>query len=97
VEYINRPQVGGISGLEKGLGGLVNSWIGSGPNLPISADQLQGVLPCEALNQAAAKFGVDPSQLTSLMTQLLPEVVDKMTLTGQAASAGRSSSLGVEN
>ena len=51
MEYINSPQVGGISGLqqkfqEKGLGGLVTSWIGSGQNLPISADQLQSVLHC---------------------------------------------------
>jgi uncharacterized protein YidB (DUF937 family) len=93
MEYINSPQVGGISGLqrmfqEKGLGGLVSSWISSGPNLPISADQLQNVLHCDALNQAAAKFGIDPTQLTSMMTQLLPHVVDKMTPTGQAASAG---------
>lgn len=93
MEYINSPQVGGISGLqrmfqEKGLGGLVGSWISSGQNLPISADQLQSVLHSDALNQAAAKFGVDPGHLTSMMTQLLPHVVDKMTPTGQAASAG---------
>jgi uncharacterized protein YidB (DUF937 family) len=92
MEYINSPQVGGISGLqqkfqEKGLGGLVSSWIGSGPNLPISADQLQSVLHSDALNQAAAKLGVDPGHLTSMMTQLLPHVVDKMTPTGQAAAA----------
>ncbi len=94
MEYINSPQVGGISGLqqkfqEKGLGGLVSSWIGSGENIPISADQLQSVLHSDALNQAAAKFGVDPNHLTSMMTQLLPHVVDKMTPTGQAAAAAQ--------
>lgn len=93
-EYINSPQVGGLSGLqsmfqEKGLGGLVSSWIGSGQNLPISADQLNSVLHCDALNQAAAKFGIDPNQLQSMMTQLLPHIVDKMTPKGQAAAAGR--------
>ena len=61
MEYINSPQVGGISGLqqkfqEKGLGGLVSSWIGSGQNLPISADQLQSVLHSDALNQAAVNL-----------------------------------------
>ena len=94
MEYINSPQVGGISGLqqkfqEKGLGGLVSSWIGSGQNLPISADELQSVLHSDALNQAAAMFGVDPGHLTSMMTQLLPHVVDKMTPTGQAAAAAQ--------
>jgi uncharacterized protein YidB (DUF937 family) len=93
-EYINSPQVGGISGLqkmfeEKGLGGIVGSWIGSGQNLPISADQLNSVLHCDALNQVASKFGIDPNTLQSMMTQVLPHVVDKMTPNGQAAAAGQ--------
>jgi uncharacterized protein YidB (DUF937 family) len=94
MEYVNSPQVGGVSGLqkmfeEKGLGGLVSSWAGSGQNLPISTDQLQSVLHCDALNQAAAKFGVDPSQLTSMMTELLPHVVGKLGSSGQAAAAAQ--------
>jgi uncharacterized protein YidB (DUF937 family) len=92
MEYVNSPQVGGISGLqrmfqEKGLGGIVGSWIGNGQNLPISGDQLQSVLHSDALQQAAQRFGVDPSQLTSMMTTLLPHVVDKMTPNGQVADA----------
>jgi uncharacterized protein YidB (DUF937 family) len=91
-DYINSPQVGGISGLqkmfqEKGLGGIVGSWIGTGQNLPISADQLNSVLHCDALNQVASKFGIDPNTLQSMMTQVLPHVVDQMTPNGQAASA----------
>src|SRR4029077_3197504 len=39
LDYVNSPQVGGISGLqrlfqEKGLGGIVSSWISTGQNLP---------------------------------------------------------------
>ncbi|HEY2821542.1 MAG TPA: YidB family protein [Candidatus Acidoferrum sp.] len=91
-DYINSPQVGGISGLqkmfqEKGLGGIVSSWIGTGQNLPISTDQLNSVLHCDALNQVASKFGIDPNMLQTAMTQLLPHVVDKMTPNGQAAAA----------
>jgi len=46
MEYVNSPQVGGLSGLQpkfqdKGLGGVMRSWIGTGQNLPISAEQLQ--------------------------------------------------------
>jgi uncharacterized protein YidB (DUF937 family) len=93
MEYINSPQVGGVSGLqkmfqEKGLGGVVASWVGNGQNLPISAEQLQGVLHSEALQQAAQKAGLDPSQLTSMMAQLLPHVVDKLTPNGQAPDTG---------
>jgi uncharacterized protein YidB (DUF937 family) len=96
MEYVNSPQVGGISGLqkmfeEKGLGHIVGSWIGSGQNLPISSDQLQSVLHSEALNQAAQKFGIDPNQLSSMMSQLLPHVVDKMTPGDQGAAASAAS------
>jgi uncharacterized protein YidB (DUF937 family) len=96
MEYVNSPQVGGVSGLQKmfedkGLGHIVSSWIGSGQNLPISGDQLQSVLHSDALNQAAQKFGVDPNQLTSMMSQLLPHVVDKMTPGEQASAAGAAS------
>ena len=87
LNYVNSPQVGGISGLqkmfqEKGLGGIVSSWIGTGQNLPISADQLQNVLHSGALQQAAQNAGIDPSQLVSMMTTFLPHIVDKLTPNG---------------
>lgn len=93
LDYINSPQVGGLSGLSQmmhnqGLGGIVSSWIGTGQNLPISQDQLQGVLHSDALERVAAKVGMDPSQLTGMMTQLLPHVVDKLTPNGQMPDAG---------
>ncbi len=93
MEYINSPQVGGISGLQqmfqqKGLGGVISSWIGTGQNLPVSADQLQNVLHSGALEQVAAKAGIDPSQLTSMMSTLLPNVVDKLTPNGEVPDSG---------
>lgn len=93
MDYINSPQVGGISGLQQmfhnqGLGGLISSWIGTGQNLPISQDQLQGVLHGEALQSVAAKAGLDPSRLTGMMAQLLPHVVDKLTPNGQVPDSG---------
>ena len=93
MDYINSPQVGGISGLQQmfhkqGLGGLNSSWIGTGQKLPISQDQLQDVLHGDALKNAAAKAGMDPSQLTGMMSQLLPHVVDKLTPNGQIPDSG---------
>jgi uncharacterized protein YidB (DUF937 family) len=88
LEYVNSPQVGGIAGLqrmfeEKGLGGIVASWISTGQNLPISADQLQNVLHGGALENMAAKSGIDTSQLTTIFSQLMPHAVDQMTPNGQ--------------
>ncbi len=93
LDYINSPQVGGISGLQqmfeqKGLGGIVSSWIGTGQNLPISADQLQGVLHSDALQNIAAKTGMSTDQLTGVLSQMLPHVVDKLTPNGQVPDAG---------
>lgn len=93
MDYINSPQIGGLSGLQQmfqnqGLGGVISSWIGTGQNLPISQDQLQSVLHSEALQSAAAKSGMDPSQLTGMMAQLLPHVVDKLTPDGQVPDSG---------
>src|SRR5262249_15484310 len=93
LDYVNSPQVGGISGLqkmfqEKGLGGIVSSWIGTGQNLPISADQLQNVLHSGALQQAAQNAGIDPGQLVSMMTTFLPHIVDKLTPNGLVPENG---------
>jgi uncharacterized protein YidB (DUF937 family) len=90
LDYINSPQVGGIAGLqkmfeEKGLGNIISSWIGTGQNLPISADQLQKVLHGSALENMASKSGIDVSQLTSMFSQLMPHAVDQMTPNGQIA------------
>ena len=91
--YINSPQVGGIAGLQSmfqqgGLGNIVSSWIGSGQNLPVSASQLQNVLHGGALQQAAQQAGMDPSQLTGMMSSLLPHLVDKLSPNGQVPDAG---------
>ena len=93
MEYVNSPQVGGLSGLqqrfqEKGLGGVMSSWTGTGQNLPVSVEQLQSVLHSGALEQVAAKAGIDPSQLTLMMSTLLPHVVDKLTPSGEVPESG---------
>jgi len=91
--YINSPQVGGIAGLQTvfqqgGLGHIVSSWVGSGQNLPVSADQLQNVLHSGALQEAAQKAGMDPSQLTGMMSTLLPHLINHLTPNGQVPDAG---------
>ncbi len=88
MHYINSPQVGGIAGLQSmfqqgGLGHILSSWIGTGQNLPVSASQLQNVLHGGALQEAAQKAGMDPTQLTGAMASLLPHLMDKMSPNGQ--------------
>jgi len=81
-------QQGGLPGLlEKfsngGMGELVSSWVGSGGNLPVSAEQIQQVLGNEQVTALAEKFGIDPQQLSQGLADYLPQAVDKLTPDGQ--------------
>src|ERR1700675_4752275 len=87
MQMIN-SQPGGLSGLlqqfhDKGLGGLVSSWVSTGQNLPISADQIQHVLGSEQVKELAARAGISPDAAGSHLAQLLPMLVDKLTPNGQ--------------
>ena len=98
IGYVNSPQVGGIAGLQKmfqqgGLGSVFSSWVGSGQNMPVSTDQLQSILHSSALQEAAQKAGLNPDQLTGMMSTLLPHLVDKLSPNGQLAEAGTLQSM----
>ncbi len=87
MQMIN-SQPSGLSGLvqqfhDKGLGSLVSSWVGTGQNLPISADQLQHVLGSDQVKELAAKAGISPETAGSHLAQLLPVLIDKLTPNGQ--------------
>jgi Uncharacterized protein conserved in bacteria len=55
---------------------------------PVSADQIHQVLGSDTVNQLAAKAGVDPSEAASSLSQLLPQLVDKLTPGGQIPEGG---------
>jgi uncharacterized protein YidB (DUF937 family) len=85
---LNNQQMGGIEGLVqkfsgKGLGDIVNSWVGTGQNLPVSPQQIQQALGNDTIKQFASKMGVNPDQVTQQLSDLLPKVVDKLTPNGQ--------------
>jgi uncharacterized protein YidB (DUF937 family) len=81
-------QANGLSELvntfqQKGLTGIVNSWVGTGANLPINADQIEQALGQERVQQIASKCGMDPEVLKGQLAQVLPTVVDKLTPNGR--------------
>lgn len=82
---------GGLAGLvqafqSKGLGEVAASWVGTGANLPISADQIQQVLGSGALGGLAEKFGMSSEDVSGRLSELLPQVVDKLTPNGEVES-----------
>lgn len=83
--------LGGKDGLQnlvnqfdaKGLGDIIGSWISTGQNKSISADQIQNVFGSDALSGIASKLGLNVNDLSSQLSNLLPDVVDKLTPHGK--------------
>ena len=79
---------GGLTGLVqqfagKGLGDIVNSWVSTGQNLPITAQQVQQGLGANTIQQLASKTGIAPEEISSHLTEILPKLVDKLTPDGK--------------
>jgi uncharacterized protein YidB (DUF937 family) len=90
---VGNPATGGLGGLvEKlkagGLGPQVSSWIGSGPNQAVSADQIQAALGNEHVQELAQKFGLSPSEVSSHLSQILPEVISHLSPGGSLPDHG---------
>ena len=80
--------IGGLIGLvarmqQSGLGDVAKSWVGTGQNQPISPDQLGGVLGQDTVAGMAGQLGMNQGDLLSQLSQMLPQVVDKLTPQGQ--------------
>jgi uncharacterized protein YidB (DUF937 family) len=78
----------GLKGLverfrQGGLEEIIKSWIGTGPNKPISANQLQQTLAPETIAGLSRETGLPRNALLSELSRLLPEVVDKLTPNGK--------------
>lgn len=73
---------------QKGLGDVVGSWVSTGQNLPISAEQIQSVLGSAQVQALAAKAGIDPQMASAAIAQILPHLVDKATPDGRIPSGG---------
>jgi uncharacterized protein YidB (DUF937 family) len=78
---------GGLQGVisqfqQNGLGPTVQSWVGTGPNQPISADQIQNALGPDLLRHLSEKSGMSVQDLSHKLAQVLPQAIDTMTPNG---------------
>ena len=81
-------QNGGIQGVlakcqQAGMGQQAQSWIGTGQNMPISADALSQIFGQGQLGQIAQQLGMSHEQVANGLAQSLPHVVDHMTPGGE--------------
>ena len=71
-----------------GMGDVIGSWIGPGQNAPISGDQLSNVLGTDTISDLAAQLGVSNDEAAGQLSQVLPEVVDRLTPQGHVPADG---------
>lgn len=87
---------GGLGGLlsnfqQAGLGHIAQSWVGNGPNQPVSPQQLQSVFGESQVQNMASQSGMAPQDFLSQLSQHLPNVVNGMTPNGQIDDEGSRS------
>ena len=78
---------GGLSGIiekfqNEGLGGVIASWISTGPNESISPDQLHSVLGDDMVQGLSERSGLDMTSVLSNLSVMLPSLVDQATPDG---------------
>lgn len=91
-------QGGGLSSLinefqRAGYGQQMDSWVSTGQNLPISPEQLMQVFGQGRMQQMAADSGMDLGQLSGGLADVLPQLIDRLTPTGQVPAGGIDSAL----
>ena len=80
--------MGGLGGLleqmqQAGLGQQARSWVGTGENMPISPDALSQIFGEGGIGAIARQAGLTPKETSDGLSQLLPEVVNHVTPTGE--------------
>lgn len=89
----NNGQTGGLHGLverfqEAGLGNVISSWIGTGQNVPITGAQVQQALGEGQLQQIAEETGLGEDETADRLSEMLPDLVDKLTPAGHIPQGG---------
>ena len=93
----NNSKEGGLGGLasmfgKADLGNVLQSWIGNGQNMPISADQVGQVFGNDMLGNIAKQAGLDQNEVAGGLAQMLPQIINHLTPQGQAPAGGLGTS-----
>jgi len=91
---------GGLQGLvgqlsQGGLGDIVGSWVGKGPNQPVEPAALRSALGEEKVSQLAAKSGLPIEALLPMLAGALPAIIDTITPHGQVPSGDATAGLDI--
>ncbi len=71
---------------DKGMGDQADSWVGTGENQPVTAEQVKQAMPAEDLQRIADEAGISVDEAAEHVAATLPEVVNQVTPDGQVPS-----------
>jgi uncharacterized protein YidB (DUF937 family) len=88
VKGLGAKNPGGIGDLvdhmkKSGMGEAADSWVGKGPNTPVSETQVDQSLGPDLIDILVKQTGLSKEELLQRLSKVLPEAVDKMTPDGQ--------------
>jgi uncharacterized protein YidB (DUF937 family) len=66
-----------------GQGSTADSWVGTGPNAPVTNAQMETALGADTIDNLARQTGLSRDELLSRLSKVLPEAVDKLTPDGR--------------
>lgn len=97
LDMLGGSQGGGMAALvqsfqQNGLGNLMDSWIGTGKNLPASPAQIQQALGPK-IQELAQQHGMSADAVSQALSQFLPGLVDHLTPNGQIPQGGLAEGL----
>lgn len=92
-------QAGGVEGIKEkfqqsGLGEVFSSWIGTGRNKPITAEQLASVLGQDQIDALTQHANIPQEKGASVLAQVLPALVDKLSPDGRVPDKSQLMTLG---
>jgi uncharacterized protein YidB (DUF937 family) len=84
---------GGLGGLlsqfqAAGLGQQADSWVSTGANMPLSAEQLINALGRGRVSEIASQAGLTEAQASGGLADLLPDLVNHLTPKGELPAQG---------
>jgi uncharacterized protein YidB (DUF937 family) len=89
---LSNTDIGGLAGMvtrlhAAGFDRQVDSWLGSGANLPITTEELRAALGEEALRQVADEFALPLEATLKVLAEQLPHAIDQASPDGRLREA----------
>lgn len=69
------------------LADMASSWVGTGENHPITSDHISQIFSSPAITQLGEMLGVNSSTASTLLAQVLPNIINTASPDGEVSPA----------